>query len=249
MGKLMGKTDTDVQKTVSGYSYSSVSLDDLGATEYTIVKIALDRSSSVYYFKDDLEKALTSCMESCKMSPREENILVSLETFNGMLDEIHGFVPLSEIDPADYKGSIYPDGSTALWDATLSALETVNQYGESLEKMDYLCNGIIFIITDGEENDSTTATPKRIQKAIRDMRKAEVLESIRIVLIGIGDENETRDYLEKFQKDVEIDQFIWVGNASAKKLAKLASFVSQSITSTSLSLGSGRGSQSLDITF
>ena len=249
MGKLMGLGDNEVQKTMSGYSYSAVSLDGLGATEYTIVKIAIDKSSSVYDFKGDLEKALESCMNSCKESPREENILVSLEMFNGNLEEVHGFVPLAGIDPADYKGTIDPNGSTALWDATLSALESVKQYGESLEKMDFLCNGIVFIITDGEENASTLASPKKIKDIIKAIKKEEKLESLRIVLVGIGDENETRAYLEKFQTDVEIDQFIWVGNASAKKLAKLASFVSQSITSTSMSLGSGKPSKSLDITF
>ncbi len=249
MARLMGLNDKVAAKTVSGYSYSSVSLEELGAAEYTIVRIALDKSWSVSDYREDLEKALEGCMESCSKSAREENLLVSVEAFNGSLEEIHGFVPLSGINPGDYRGTIEPEGSTALWDATLSAVESVKQYGESLEQMDYLCNGIIFIITDGEENDSAMANPKKIRRAIAAMKKDEKLESIRIILIGVGDEQETRQYLESFQQDVGIDQFIWVGSATPQKLARLANFVSRSISSTSTALGTGGNSGSLDITF
>ncbi len=249
MARLMGLNDNEAAQTVSGYSYSSVSLEELGAAEYTIVRIALDKSWSVSDYKKDLEKALESCMNSCGKSARADNLLVSVEAFNGSLEEIHGFVPLTGIDPSAYKNTIVPEGSTALWDATLSAVESVKQYGESLEQMDYLCNGIIFIITDGEENDSVMGNPKKIRKAIAHMKKEEKLESIRIILIGVGDEQATKQYLESFQKDVGIDQFIWVGSATPQKLARLASFVSQSISSTSTALGSGGNSGSLEITF
>jgi len=249
MGKLMGIPASQVVKTVSGYSYSSVSIDALGAVEYTIVRIAVDKSSSVYDFKADLEKALESCIKSCKKSAREENILVSVEAFNSLLEEIHGFVPLPELDPAGYKGTIDPNGSTALYDAALSSLEAVKQYGESLEAMDYLCNGIIFVITDGQENDSVKANRKKIQNIIARMKKEEKLESVQIILVGIGDENETRQYLDDFRAAVGIDSFIWVGSATAARLAKLANFVSRSISSTSMALGSGQQPGQSSISF
>lgn len=245
----MGLNDNDAAQTVSGYSYSTVSIDELDAAEYTIVRIAMDKSYSVIDYKKDLEKALAGCLDSCKKSAREENLLVSVQSFNHELEEIHGFVPLADIEVSKYKNTIDPDGSTALWDATLSSVEAVKQYGENLEKMDFLCNGIVFIITDGEENSSVAANPKKIRDTIARVKKEEKLESLKIVLIGVGDEMETEKYLKSFVQDAGIDQFVWVGSATPAKLAKLASFVSKSISTVSMSLGNGGQSGSIEITF
>jgi hypothetical protein len=51
--------------------------------------------------------------------------------------------------------------------------------------------------------------------------------------------------LERFQKEAGIDQFVDIGDATPQKLAKLANFVSQSISSQSQALGTGAASQQL----
>lgn len=253
MARLMGLTDTEAQKTITGYSYSSVPMDEIKDWEYTIVKIAIDKSSSVAEFKDDLEKMIKNCIEACKLNAREESILVSIEAFSSDLEEIHGFVRLTDINPDNYAGTIEPGGMTALYDATLSAVESVKQYGESLVKKDNLCNAIIFIITDGGENDSSKAKGaaglKKIRKAIADIKKDELLESVRVLLIGVGDEEDVKDYLDQFQKDIGIDQFEWAGQATPKVLHKIGQFMSESVSSQSQSLGSGKPSQKLTVTF
>ena len=67
------------------------------------------------------------------------------------------------------------------------------------------------------------------------------------VLVGVGDEQRVKQYLETFKDEVGIDQFVWIGDATPAKLAKLGNFVSQSISSTSQALGTGAPSQ--EITF
>jgi uncharacterized protein YegL len=113
--------------------------------------------------------------------------------------------------------------------------------------MDYGCNAVLFVITDGDENSSRIGTPKKILNRIEAIRKNEKIESIKVILIGIGDENYVKPYLNQFQKNAHIDQFLWIGEATSGKLAKMAGFVSQSISSTSKNLGTGAASQ--DITF
>jgi len=47
-----------------------------------------------------------------------------------------------------------PRGMTALYDASVEAVEAVGSYGRSLMLKDFDANGIVFIITDGADNES-----------------------------------------------------------------------------------------------
>lgn len=249
MPNLMGLNDVDAQRTVSNFEFSGKTIDKLGASEYTLASIQVDVSPSVEDFKADLALSLKNSVEACKKSPRAENMLVRATTFCEALEEIHGFVNLDEINTDNYDQYLRIGSGTALYDATLDSMETVIKYGENLLDMDvcYNCNGIVFIITDGMENSSRVATTTRIKNTIAQVKMDEKLESLKSVLIGIGDERITRLYLDNFQQEVGINQFVWVGEATPEQLAKLAAFVSQSISSQSQSLGTGGASQ--DITF
>ncbi len=72
-----------------------------------------------------------------------------------------------------------------------------------------------------------------------------------MVLIGLFDPKDShatqvKGYLKIFKDEAEIDQYVDAGDATPTKLAKLAEFVSQSISSQSQSLGSGGPSQNLN---
>lgn len=245
MPNLMNVSDVDAQKTISNFEFSGKKLDSLGASEYTIASITVDVSSSVSTFRDDLVSALSNVVGSCDKNPRRENMLIRATTFCDSLSEVHGFVPLEDIKANDYGQYVNPCGMTALYDAVLDGVEAVKKYGETLSGMDYLCNAILFIITDGCENRSVIGNPQKIRDMIKKIRTEEKLESIKVVLIGVGDEDDVKDFLEGFQKEAELDQFVWVGEATPGRLAKLAEFVSQSVSSTSQSLGTGGASQNL----
>lgn len=246
MPKFMNVDDVEAQKTLSNFEFSGKRPDTLGASEYTIVTIVVDESGSVHPYKTDLEKAMKTCIESCKKHQRAEFILARTTAFNTDLRELHGFGEVNDINENDYVDSVDPDGGTALFDAVLEALEATQQYNKSLYDMDYLCNAIVFIATDGDDNSSRIGNPAKIRKLIEKIRQEEKLESIKVVLIGIGDTG-VQHYLDNFKNDAGLDQFVWVGEATPKKLGKLAEFWSQSVSSTSQALGSKAASQ--DITF
>jgi hypothetical protein len=112
-------------------------------------------------------------------------------------------------------------------------------------------NADVYIITDGMDNVSTM-TPRQIKGLIDDAIQKEEIESIRTFLIGLdsssgssGWENEVKQHLRKFKDEANITEFISVGDANSKNLAKLANYVSQSISAQSQSLGSGGPSQVL----
>ena len=136
---------------------------------------------------------------------------------------------------------------TPLCDAVYSSVGAMNAYAKSLSDMDFGVNGITFIITDGGEN-SSVATTKMVKEELQKSVTGEVMESHLSVLIGIDTGGSSQAAIQQFQLETAIDKFIWAGEATIGKLAKLAEFVSQSISSTSQALGTGGPSQNISAT-
>jgi hypothetical protein len=59
-------------------------------------------------------------------------------------------------------------------------------------------------------------------------------------------QDEVKKALDRFHKDTNLSQFVDIGDATAGKLAKLANFVSESVSSQSRALGTGAPSQTLN---
>lgn len=235
----------DIVTTNSNYQFSAVRADSLGASEYTLATIVVDRSGSVAAFKAELENSLKTALEACKKSPRVDNLMLRLVKFNHNVDEVHGFRLLNGIDAKEYDDCLDCTDYTALFDATFMGIEATVEYARILHGQDYMVNAIVFVITDGDDNCSTE-TPARIKKLVDKIRKDESLESITVVLVGVNTkEAGIRDYLERFQKEADITQYVDIDQATPKMLAKLAKFISSSISSTSQALGSGAASQPL----
>ena len=108
---------------------------------------------------------------------------------------------------------------------------------------DFDVNAANFIISDGFDNHSVE-TPRTIKGLVDKAVTGEELESILTVLVGIN-VNDCKDKLEDFKDEANLTQFVDVGDATAQRLAKLANFVSRSISSQSQSLGTGGASQQL----
>ena len=68
---------------------------------------------------------------------------------------------------------------------------------------------------------------------------------MRTILVGVN-AGHYGSALQRFQQDVGIDQYVDVADATAQRLAKLADFVSRSISAQSQSLGTGGPSQALN---
>jgi len=246
MPDLMGKNVSEVYKTTNGFQFSGVEIDDLEASEYTLGNILVDETGSVSGFEQELEKCIIAAVDACQKSPHSENLLMRVGKFGshipGSVEELHGFNLLSNLDTKDYNGKINPCGSTPLLDATLDSLETLEAQAKILVDQEYLCNGIFFIITDGGENSSQSASFKKIKNAFARIKKEEKLESIRSILVGV-DDTQCKADLDDFKNQCGIDEYISMGNVTPGKLAKLAQWVSQSVSSTSQALGSGGPSQ------
>lgn len=235
---------------MKGFGFSGVRIEHLGATEYTLVTIAVDVTGSVSGFENELRRCLIAMVMSCKKSPRSNNLLLRVILFSsrfaGGVYEVHGFKLLSDIDPQKEYQSLSTGGGTPLFDACYSAIGAMNEYGKKLADDDFGVNAIAAIITDGD-NTHSVATEAMIKEVINQGISGEILESLVSILIGI---NATlyKTELENFQLNAGITQFIDAGDVTEGKLAKLAEFVSQSVISQSQALGTGGPSQNIPAT-
>lgn len=244
----MGLLDKDLEQLQagSGYKFSATKVKNLGAAEYTLASIVVDASGSVSGFGAQLEQALKTVFKACDKSPRRDNLMLRLTQFNTGLDELHGFKLLGSINEADYNNILKIGGSTALFDAVDEALQATATYGKQLTSQDFLCNAIVVVVTDGENNTGNIMDANVIKKSLEKARRSENLESILLILVGVtNDDVSLNTYLQTVKDDAGFTQYISIGKATPGKIAKLAEFVSQSISSTSTALGSGAASTPL----
>jgi hypothetical protein len=235
--------DLELQKLPTGnYSFSATRIDSLGATEYTLATIVVDCSGSTSAFRDEMEKCLKSVVQACKYSPRSDNLMIRLVIFATSVLEVHGFKLLANCNESDYDGILQQSGiggTTALYDACVNGIEASSIYGASLIKQDFSANGILVAITDGQNNEGVF-TSQEVGKRLKLAVTAETLETMVSILVGINvGDTSVSGSLQQFVTDAGFSQYVNAGDANAKTLAKLAAFVSKSISSQSQSLGSG----------
>jgi len=237
--------DVAVQKLPgSAFQFSAVKMASLGASEYTLVTIAIDVSGSIGPFQGNLVTMLNTIVDACRKSPRADNLLLRVLAFNHDVREVHGFIPLASVIAYD-AGDLQCSGSTALFDAAYSAISATKAYGAQLADQDYDVNAIAFIATDGDDNASSF-TPAKIAAELKAIASEEKLESFTTVLIGMGT---SAQGLQAFHADAGLTQFVDLGDITAGKLSKLAGMTSKSISSTSQSLGTGAAAPLQSLTF
>lgn len=240
----LNTTDMETKTLPTGsYGYSAAKLEDLGATEYTLVTLVVDESGSVFHYKSSMEDCIKEVISACRLSPRADNLLIRLVTFNSDMREIHGFKLLEQCNLDDYSNCLSPRGATALYDVAENAIAASADYGKNLTDNDFSVNGIVIVITDGEDNSSMTSQ-KMVGDALEAVIRKETMESLVSILIGVGTQGEhsVSTALKGFQKTAGFTQFVELADASSKTLAKLADFVSRSISVQSQSLGTGQSS-------
>lgn len=252
MPRLTQNDDMQSHQITGGgnFNFTATRVEKLGATEYTLGIIAVDTTGSTFDFAAELRKVVVAVVEACKKSPRANNLLLRVVEFNstiqGNVREIHGFKLLKDIDLAAYP-DFYPNGMTPLNDAAYSALGALGDYGKTLTDQDFSVNGIGVLITDGGENASMMST-QAVRGQIEKATKEEILESLVTILVGINATSCRRE-LEEWQRETGIGQYVDAGDATPQRLAKLADFVSRSISSQSQALGTGGPSQPIQATF
>lgn len=227
---------------VANFTFSGMRPEKLGATEYTLVTLVVDKTGSVTGSEAELLAVKRAVVAACRKSPRANYLMLRSVEFNERIDEVHGFVELNTVDPAGYTAPRC-SGTTALYDATFAAVAATNAYAHTLADNDFAANGLVVVVTDGEDNASAQ-TPATVAREIGRGVGNEWLESLNVILVGVNARS-CRRALDRFRQAAGLAQYVDVADATAQNLARLADFVARSIASQSQSLGSGGPSQVL----
>jgi hypothetical protein len=230
----------------SSFGYSAIDISTLKDSEYTLVGIVADRSGSVASFAREEEKALKEIVAACHRSPRADLLMLRYTTFDDRIGEVHGFKLLQDCNGGDYDNTLSPGGMTALYDASINGVDAIARFGRDLVAKDYTANGILFVITDGDNNSGMNMNPAAVKQAVQQALQTECLESLVTILIGVNVQDPSMStYLSNFAQVAGFTQYVEIAKADEKTLAKLAAFVSKSISSQSQALGTGGPSQAL----
>lgn len=241
---LMSDNDVDGTPTkATHYGFSALNINSLGADSYTLFGMILDKSGSVFSFAKEIEEATQKIVKGCQSAPRADNMLVRMTAFNNRIDPVHDFKLLVDCAPDSYKDFIQPGGTTVLYDASVDIVNSVALAGKELLAKDYKVNGIVVIVTDGEDVGSTYVV-SNVKAAIEAARRNECLESLLVILIGVNiNDPKISASLRAFQTDAGIDQYLEIDKADPKTFAKVAGFVVESVSSQSQCVGTGSASK------
>lgn len=245
MPRLDQDQDMEQFKVPNSFSFSGQRIGNLGATEFTLGALTVDQSGSVSGFKAQLEKCMGEVVKACRKNPRADNMMLRTTAFHSNLEELHGFKTLNNINPSDYDNALHIGGATALNDASLEATQALLTYADAMVKQDFSVNGILVVLTDGDDNMSTSPA-SAVCNALQTAVTGEKLESLVSILVGVNIQSPyVKAKLDAFQKEAGFTQFICLDDVSEQTLARLAQFVSKSISAQSQALGSGGPSRSL----
>lgn len=233
------------QHRVGNFSYSAAKIGDLESTEYTLAHTVFDESGTTAGFAALMNKCAQEIVKSCRKSPRVDCLMYRTTAFGTQVRQVHGYKLLQNCNVDDYANMYQNGGQTALYDATSEAIAATRDYAAKLAQQHYSVNAVLFVITDGDDNHSTL-NENQVKQALMESIRSESLESLVTILIGVNIQDPyMKQKLESYAQNVGFTQFIMLEDASEKTLAKLAQFVSKSISSQSQALGTGGPSKSL----
>jgi hypothetical protein len=131
-------------------------------SNYTAIKLVVDRSGSVKSFLSDAQGAVDAFIDS-QRKVTDRRITVAAAQFDTEYEELYPSTPVAEAKPI----VIVPRGGTALRDAFGRG---ISEFGVELAALpeDQRPSTVVFaLMTDGEENSSQEWTDKALTALIR----------------------------------------------------------------------------------
>lgn len=213
--------DVDFNLSFGNFDPEAVQVDETINAVFVV-----DISPSIITYVKDLNFAFNDFVQAMQQSHIAEQLLVSIIEFDEKVTVRTGFQPVGQIPNIQF---VSTGNGTALYDATMRGLENAVAYRKNLEASGVMTKTLIFVITDGGDNSSTTPA-QLVKNFIANIKKEEKNAfSFTTILFGVGNASE----FGKAQKDMGIDMLAQVGTSGAE-IKKMIGFISQSISSASM---------------
>lgn len=203
-------------------------IDDITATEVTLVTLVIDDSGSMDSRAQDARAGQNEMLKAFAESKQKDSFLLGQWALN-RTSPYHSYVPVDQatkLDGRNYK----PDGSTPLYDRWCQALAANVAYAAQLRATGTPVRSIAAVITDGENNDSRTFDEKDCRRIAKDLIASE---QFILAFIGVGNEA----FFRQIAKDMGIpDGAVLIAGlptgkagATASEMRKVFRLLSQSV--------------------
>ena len=158
-------------------------LEQLDASEVTLVTVMVDVSSSIFSYGLDgaVCTAQNTLLEQLREAPDADALLVSLWLFDCQQRVVHSYVPAADavaLDATNYTGG----GATSLYDTWIDGLMANVAYAEQLRAGGTPCRSLAIVITDGED----TTSRKKAGHCARLTRDLLASERFTLAFVGVG---------------------------------------------------------------
>ena len=199
-----------------------VSVDDITASEVTLVSLLLDDSGSIRHAGNEpvVRDGYNLVLDALRQSKQRDGILVMCRYLNGTL-----LTPYAATDQAPLMdtGNFKATGGTPLYDESVVTLAAVLAKYQELVDNGIACRTVTLIVSDGADAHSRRSTAADVQKLARDMQLAE---SHIVAFMGIDDG--VTDF-KQVARDMGIqDEWVLVPGNTPGEIRKAFAMFSQS---------------------
>lgn len=158
-------------------------LEDLDASDVTLVTVLIDASSSIA--DRGLEAAVrdgqNALIDAFSGAKEKGSVLLACWTFHHEAKVLHSYVPVDEatrLDAKNYRGG----GATSLYDTWCDALTANVTYAQRLRDGGTPTRSVVVVVTDGEDVGSKRG-PSHCSRLSRDLLASELFT---LAFVGVG---------------------------------------------------------------
>lgn len=211
------------------YNFGNFNPDDVEVEDTINVQFVVDVSGSVTGYVKELNSGLNEFVERMQKSHVADKVFVSVVVFNHKIEVLTGYQPISQVQTFDF--GKYIDGTTALYGGTRVALENALNYREGLENAGVNCKTLVFVMTDGGDNEPRQGSASDVKKIIDNLLQEERnFASFETMLFGINKNEETE--FNNAAAAMGIKNVVTIDN-TADEIKKMINFISSSVSSAS----------------
>lgn len=173
---------------------AGTALEQLEATDVTLITVLIDASSSISHrgLEQAVREGQRTLIDALAGTREADSLLVALWTFADRQHVVHAYLPVADAARLDAK-TYRPSGNTALYDTWCDALGSNVAYAQQLRDAGTPVKSIVVVITDGED----TGSKRSLADCARLTRDLLASEQFVLAFVGVGSETDFRDIAKK----------------------------------------------------
>ena len=193
--------------------------------------VVTDVSVSTRNFAKDMNLALKDLfMSELKNCHRKDDIVIQNITFGSKVTIKSGFMPILNLQD-DYLEVDPSESATALYEGVETALKSSIAYREDLENQGVDVRSCIFIITDGDDNNSAFGTANKVKDIVNGLKSNESwINSFSINMLGVGKDSVFRQSC--IDMGLDPNKMLSTIGTSSAEIRKQIGVISQSVSAS-----------------